>query len=169
MSSAFLEASLAGERDVAAREIGLALPVDWPDERHVLEMRLAQLRADPRLAEWLMRAITLRTELRMIGHVGFHTAPGADYLRGLSPGGIELGYAIFEAERRRGYAEEASRALIAWARERHALQRFVVSIRPDNDASLRLAAKLGFTRHVASHIDEVDGPEDVFELRFERT
>jgi RimJ/RimL family protein N-acetyltransferase len=169
MSPAFLEASLAGDRDAAARAIGLAIPADWPDERHVLEMRLAQLREDPRLAEWLMRAITPRNEARMIGHVGFHTAPGQDYLRELSPGGIELGYTIFEAERRHGYAAEAIRALIGWARASHGLQRFVVSIRPDNEPSLRLARKLGFTHHIGSHVDEVDGPEDVYELRFDLT
>ena len=40
----------------------------------------------------------------------------------------------------------------------------MVSIRPDNSPSLGLAAQLGFVR-IGHHIDEVDGWEDVFELR----
>jgi RimJ/RimL family protein N-acetyltransferase len=44
---------------------------------------------------------------------------------------------------------------------------FVVSIRPDNAASLSLAAQLGFVK-IGHHIDEVDGWEDIFELRRQR-
>ena len=40
--------------------------------------------------------------------------------------------------------------------------RFIVSISPLNAPSLGLAAKFGF-RRIGSHLDEVDGPEDIFE------
>jgi hypothetical protein len=42
--------------------------------------------------------------------------------------------------------------------------RFVVSIGPTNVASIALAQQLGF-RRIGSHIDEVDGPEQIFERR----
>ena len=52
-----------------------------------------------------------------------------------------------------------------WAREEHGVRRFVVSISPDNLPSLGLAAKLGF-QTIGSHLDEIDGPEDIFERSY---
>ena len=102
----------------------------------------------------------------MVGNIGFHTAPNAEYLRPYSPGGVEFGYTVEPPFRRQGYAREASLALMRWAHEEHNVTRFVVSIRPDNIASQALAAGLGFAR-IGSHIDEVDGLEEILELRTE--
>ena len=109
--------------------------------------------------------MVLREDGRYLGHIGFHTAPGAEYLQGLSPGGVELGYGVLEPWRRQGMATEAIGALISWAREVHGVTRFVVSISPENEPSLALAAKLGF-RKIGWHMDEIDGPEDIFERQF---
>jgi RimJ/RimL family protein N-acetyltransferase len=54
--------------------------------------------------------------------------------------------------------------MMRWARQTHGVIRFILSIRPDNTASQALAAQLGFVR-IGSHIDEVDGLEDVLEYR----
>jgi RimJ/RimL family protein N-acetyltransferase len=99
----------------------------------------------------------------MIGHIGFHDSPGADYLSEWSPGGAEFGFTIFASHRRKGYAREASLALIDWARKAHGVTSFVVTISPGNVASQKLATELGFVR-VGSHIDEIDGAEDVLVL-----
>jgi RimJ/RimL family protein N-acetyltransferase len=101
----------------------------------------------------------------MVGHIGFHTQPGADYLRELAPGGIEYGYTVFSAFRRQGYAREACEALMQWAYQAHQVTRFVVSIRPDNIPSRRLADQLGFKR-IGSHVDEEDGLEDIYEVHY---
>lgn len=106
--------------------------------------------------------MVLREARRLIGHIGFHTGPGAEYLRELSPDGIEFGYTVFEEHRRRGFATEASDALMNWARTEHGFKHFVVSISPENVPSLALAAKFGF-RKIGSHIDEVDGLEEIYE------
>ena len=60
-------------------------------------------------------------------------------------------------------ATEACRALMAWASERHGVSTFVLSIRPDNLPSQRLAEQLGF-RQIGSHVDPIDGPEDILAL-----
>jgi RimJ/RimL family protein N-acetyltransferase len=99
----------------------------------------------------------------MVGYIGFHTRPAPDYLQAIAPGGIELGYTIFTPFRRQGLAREACEGLMEWARAEHGLTCFVVSIRPDNIPSLRLAQDFGFQR-VGSHIDEEDGPEDILVL-----
>jgi RimJ/RimL family protein N-acetyltransferase len=166
MTPAFLTASLAGDHTTAEQLIGLTIPPDWWAETYWTRVRLNQLEADPDLQPWLLRAISLRRERLMIGHIGFHTRPGPDYLAELSPGGVEFGYTIFPPYRRQGYAQEASQTLMAWAHREYGITRFVVSISPTNLPSLGLAQQLGFKR-IGSHIDEEDGPEDIFELRVE--
>lgn len=160
----FLRASLAGKLAEAEQLLGASLPADWPDYPHVHRLRLSQLEADPTLLRWLMRGMVLRSERRLIGHIGFHTAPGPEYLSALVPGGVEFGFDVFAPWRRQGFATEAADALMQWARATHGVTRFVVSISPENLPSLGLATKFGF-RRIGSHVDEEDGPEDIFERK----
>jgi ribosomal-protein-alanine N-acetyltransferase len=163
MTPAFLRASLSGDLAEAERHVGLTLPKTWPDIQTVLALRLEQLDSDPTLQPWLLRAIGHRNSREMVGHIGFHSSPGADYLAQWSPAGAEFGFTIFPPHRRKGYAREASLALMQWAREVHDVTSFVVTISPSNGPSVALASSLGFVR-VGAHVDEVDGPEDVFVL-----
>jgi RimJ/RimL family protein N-acetyltransferase len=77
----------------------------------------------------------LRDEEIMVGQIGFHDKPGAEYLEGLAPDGLEIGYRVYEGFRRQGYALEAVRGLMSWAREKRPDTAFVVSISPDNVGS----------------------------------
>jgi RimJ/RimL family protein N-acetyltransferase len=167
MTPDFLIASLSGDRLAAAGRLGVSVPDNWPDIPEILSMRLQQLREDPMLQPWLLRAMCHREERAMIGHIGCHTAPGADYLKEWMPGAIELGFTVFAPHRRQGYAEEAARALMGWATETQGIRKFVLTIAPNNFPSQSLAAKLGFER-IGSHVDEVDGPEDVLGLDYDR-
>lgn len=164
MTPAFLDASLRRDRVELDALLGATVPDTWLDDLRWATIRLAQLRDDPTLEPWLLRAVVVREERAMVGHIGFHGRPGAAYLDELSPGGVELGYTVFEAHRRRGYAREAIEGLMHWAQRDHGVTRFVVSIAPTNVASLALTAGLGFVR-IGAHVDEEDGPEDVFERR----
>lgn len=161
MTPAFLAACLARDWDAAEQALPLSIPADWYDEQDLMALRLAQMREDPSLQPWLLRAIGLREAQVMIGHLGFHTAPDPDYLREIAPGAVEFGYTIFPPYRRQGYAYEAAQALMQWARTTHGITRFVLSIAPDNEPSLRLAAKLGFER-IGEHVDAEDGLEYIF-------
>jgi RimJ/RimL family protein N-acetyltransferase len=115
------------------------------------------MRLDPSSQPWLLRAMVLRNGTRpMIGHIGFHGPP--------IEGAAEIGYTVFPEHRRRGYAREAVLTLMHWSREAHGVQRFIVSISPDNAPSLALASAMGFVR-TGEQMDEVDGLEYVFELR----
>ena len=126
-----------------------------------MELRLAKMRESPALEPWLLRAIGLRDTRTMIGFIGFHTLPGAEYLNSYAPNSVEFGYTIFPDYRRMGYASEAAEALMKWATHEHGVTRFVVSISPTNEPSLRLAQKFGF-RKVGSFTDPEDGLEEVF-------
>lgn len=162
MTPAVLRALLEGEHDAAGCLLGVSWPAECAIHCDVLELRLGQLEAVPGMQPWLIRAMVLRDEGVAVGHIGFHSAPGHESLEDLSPGGAEFGYEIMAAYRRRGLAAEAIGAMMHWAREEHGVTRFVVSISPDNAPSLALAAKLGF-RKIGCHMDEFDGPEDIFE------
>ena len=162
MTPRFLEASLLGNREQAELVIGATVPEEWANEGLWARRRLEQLREDPTLQPWLLRAVILRSESTMVGHIGFHARPGEKYLEELAPGGVELGYTVFERWRRRGYASEASEGLMDWAHRLGGVTRFVVSISPTNVASLALARRFEF-RRIGSHVDAEDGPEDIFE------
>ncbi|SRR5258705_10490 len=167
MTPLFLRASLDGKIHEAEKQLGLALPAEWPGEHiDVLSLRLKQVEEDPSLQPWLIRAMALRENPIMVGTIGFHSAPSADYLKQFSPAGVEFGFTVFPPYRRQGFAREASLALMRWARRVHGVRSFVLSIRPDNSASQALAAQLGFVR-IGSHLDEVDGLEDVLEYKGE--
>jgi RimJ/RimL family protein N-acetyltransferase len=164
MTPAFLHASLNNNLQEAQRELNLTLPIDWPGENaRLLTLRLKQLDDEPDLQPWLVRAMVLRASGAMVGCIGFHTAPGPDYLAPYSTGAVEFGFRVFPPFRRQGYAREASLALMDWAHQNHGIDRFVLTISPDNLASQALAGGLGFKR-IGSHIDEIDGPEDMLEL-----
>jgi ribosomal-protein-alanine N-acetyltransferase len=157
---AFLEASLAGERAAAADLLGATIDDEWWDERALLELRVGDLRADPELQPWLLRAMVRRADRMMVGHIGGHWRPGAEHLAEFAAGGIELGYAVFSAFRRQGYATEAVETMIAWIAAQ-GIPSVVLSVAPDNPPSLAITERLGFT-WVGTRIDEIDGLEEVF-------
>jgi RimJ/RimL family protein N-acetyltransferase len=164
MTPAFLEASLANDQANATQLLGVTIPAEWWQVRGLMPMKLEQVRRDPTFYPWLPRAIVLRQQQLMIGYINFHTAPDPEYLRQLAPGGVEFGYTVFPQFRRQGYATEACLALMTWAQQQQ-VTRFVLSISPENQPSLRIAVHFGFVK-IGSHIDEEDGLEDIYERTF---
>jgi ribosomal-protein-alanine N-acetyltransferase len=158
LSPGAIDALLDGALDRAGALLGAAVSEEWvAASRRPLRYRQQQLRGDPALQPWLLRAMVLRRPApAVIGHIGFHDAPDAR-------GALEVGYAVLPAYRRRGYAEEAVRSLFDWARREHGVRRFIASVSPGNAASRGLVGKLGF-RQTGSQMDEEDGEELVFEL-----
>jgi RimJ/RimL family protein N-acetyltransferase len=166
----FMRASLAHDTDTCSWILGATVPPEWPepDYRYVLDLRIGQLEADPSLQPWLMRAMVDRETRTMVGDIGFHTAPAPEYLQPYSPKAVEFGFGVFAEFRRRGYAREAAKAVMQWAGKEHGVTEFIMTIRPDNAPSQALAAQLGFVK-IASHIDEIDGEEDILEFRMDPT
>ena len=158
LSPQLVEATLDGSRD----ELGFTAPDDWPNDhdRRFLAFRLRQMRDEPARGPWLVRAVVLRETRELIGHVGFHGPPGVNALRAADA--VEVGYTIFPAHRRLGYATEAVVAMLDWARAQ-GIHRFVASVGPRNEPSLRIVRGLGFVE-VGRHWDDEDGEELEFEL-----
>jgi RimJ/RimL family protein N-acetyltransferase len=164
MSVPFMEALAHKDIAAASAEIGAIVPAWMAHElENFLKYRLSQLRLDPAMRVWLGRAMVL-TEAdggrRVIGSIGFHGPPDAE-------GRLEVGYGVDSRYRRRGYASESVKALFDWAHQEHGITRFVASISPDNEPSLRLTAAYGFHK-VGEQMDEIDGLEYVFETDWPR-
>jgi len=158
MPLAVLDAFIAGDLPRARGLTDYSVPDEFPGQvLKVLELRRMQLAADPALAPWSARAMVRREDRVMVGYVNFHGPPGVNDIE--APGAAELGWSVFAAERRRGYATEAARRLMDWARDEHGVRRFISSTTPNNAPSLRVHDKLGFRR--TGQI--VDG-EIIFEL-----
>ncbi len=106
--------------------------------------------------------------MRMIRHVGHWTLMGygywvieekssgtflgeagiAEFHRGIAPSivGIpEAGWVFASAVHGKGYGFEAAQAILAWGEAHFGSPRSVCLIDPGNAASLKLAAKLGYT------------------------
>lgn len=169
-----LDALIAGDRAAVAKLAPYAIPDEFPSAQTdrlesvvgggkgdlvpFLRFRREQLAKDPARYPWSLRAIVLRGERRMVGFVNFHGAPGVNDVS--APDAVELGWSVFSADRRKGYATETALALMDWATSVHGIRRFISATTPDNAASLRVHEKLGFTR-----TGEVVDGEIIFELR----
>ena len=157
-----VSATADGDVGEVARLLHCTMPADWRDVQHLAEMRQEQLKEDPDYFSWSIRAVLLRETNETVGYVNFHARPTQHPEFPVASNMAEIGYTIFAPWRRRGIAREALAALLHFAFENGADQA-VLSIAPDNSASLRLASRFGFKK-IGTQIDEIDGPEDVFLL-----
>lgn len=156
-----LAACLAADFAGAGSMLDANIPGDLADSLRSLHYNQLQLDADPYYLPWSARAIILPGEQTMIGLIRFHGSPDAAYLHAYARNAVEFGYRIFANWQRQGYATEAVKAMMQYARERYNIRHFVASIAPDNVPSLQLATRLGFAK-VGEAMDEEDGIEHVF-------
>lgn len=84
---------------------------------------------------WVM---TLRDSGRVIGRMGFANEGSA--------GGISFGYMVHPDYRRQGYAIEAARAILPYAREMLQMSSICATVHTENEPSISLLRRLGFRR-----------------------
>jgi RimJ/RimL family protein N-acetyltransferase len=156
LSASVLEALNAGSIDRASAEFGRQLPPSFLDHTSLWGYRIAQVREDPSVLRWLVRAVVDANTQEIVGHAGFHGPPDES-------GMVEIGYTIEPDFRRRGYARATVAALIDYASAEPGVTRVRASISPDNDASLATIRPFGFVQ-VGEQMDEIDGLELIWEL-----
>jgi len=88
---------------------------------------------------WIMFAVELRSEGRMIGEVGIFLSPQAE-----SKG--NLGWSFHPDHQGHGYATEAAQVLLAYAFKERGLRRVTSDCDARNVASARLMERLGMRR-----------------------
>jgi ribosomal-protein-alanine N-acetyltransferase len=139
------ELALAALEDRAklGRMIGAQVPESWPgaDFARMLPRLAEGVEQTSSGAEPTRLAVHAADEM-LIGESGFHGPPNGR-------GTIEVGYSIIPAYRGRGFATEATRALIGAALARPEIRRITAECLDDNLASLRVLEKLGM-RHIGS-------------------
>ena len=124
-----------------------------------LPFRIPRVEADPDAAPLLLRMGVLRDGEVIIGSVGFHDRPDAD-------GMIEIGLGVEAACRGNGYAQEMLHGMWSWITTDPEVRILRYTVAPDNAPSQAIIRKLGFEFR-GQQIDEIDGPEDIFELSAE--
>ena len=158
LDSHFLSLCLRANGEAAADYLSSdTLPDEWFGKWRLMALHLQELHRDPAYLRWSLRAILCRTSGAMVGHIGFHSPPNPDYLAQRGSDGIEIGYEIYPAWRRRGLGREALQTLLQFAHAqggRHCL----LSIATDNSASMSLARSLGFTPFGPTFEDDESGP-----------
>ncbi len=78
----------------------------------------------------------------------------------------DVGFAFLPRFWRRGYALESASAVLARGREVHGLSRVLAITSPDNEASIALLARLGFTFERRARLSEGASPVKIFSLRW---
>lgn len=126
-------AAIPHDRATAAEIVGARILDDWPLP-DLLEVLENLVRNEP-FGAWVMIDRDLAT---VVGDVGFHGPP--------QDGRVEIGYAVMPQFRRRGYATEASGALVEWALAQPGITEVVARCDADNPGSIATLERNGFER-----------------------
>lgn len=112
--------------------------------------------AGPASADWGARAYITVVTRDIVGMGGFGGPPDAQ-------GVATMGYSVFPAFQRQGYASEAAQALADWAVTQPGVTAIRATISPHNIASQRVAAYAGLTGTDAMEDDPDEGPVVVWQ------
>ncbi|HXW96776.1 MAG TPA: GNAT family N-acetyltransferase [Gemmatimonadales bacterium] len=118
-----------------------------PLMEEVLPMVRDRLRADPGSRGWWTWLTVDRTTKQVTGALGFGGPPDAE-------GAVMIGYSTYPGADHRGYATEATAALVEWALRQPGVDRVCASIPSDNVPARRVAEKVGM--RVAGTVWEED-------------
>ena len=117
---------------------GFRFPPDNPDIGD-LAWHLGAIQADDRHTPWRMRVIVDRSSNTVVGSINLKGPPSV-------AGDVEIGWGLVENVRGRGYATEASAAVISWAQQQPGVTSISATIPDDNYPSQHVAKRLGLTR-----------------------
>ncbi len=124
---------------LVGKRLGLDVAAGWPneDERGIFPGLADDLASDPALTAWIMHLIVHTADRTIIGC-------GGPLGRPTPTGSVEVGYGIAPPYQGRGYATEATRAMVAWSLEQASVHRVTASCLRTNTASRRVIEKVGF-------------------------
>jgi len=141
VSTPTIEAALAGNEALAAA-LAATVPDTWPPElldQPALEFTRDLLTRRPEADGWLFYFVLLpeATAARLIGVVGYKGPPDAE-------GTVEVGYGIVADQQRRGFATEATGALVERAFGLETVRAVIAETLPGLIPSIGVLKKLGF-------------------------
>lgn len=121
-----------------------------------IRWRAPQVQRDPSSNKWFIRWIVLRDTMEIIGSTSFHEPPDSE-------GMVEIGLGLHEKFHRRGFGFESVVGMWTWAATQPHVNVLRYTVSPDNRASVALVKKIG-CQHVGQQMDDIDGPEDIYEI-----
>ena len=124
-----------------------------------LGWRVPQVKINPEVNKWFVRFIVLKETREVIGSTSFHSAPDGE-------GMIEIGLGIEEKFWGQGFAKEALLGMWRWVVDQPGVKTLRYTVSPTNIASIKVIEYFGFS-HMGQQIDEIDGPEDIYEMSAE--
>ena len=133
---------IRGDTENAGRLAGATFPPGWPERveaREGLSWHLRHLVGDAAQHAWRIRVIVERDSGIVVGSINLKGPPDAH-------GDVEVGWGVNDDRQRRGYALEATTAVLTWAAAQPGVRRFSATIPVANVPSQELAKKLGMTR-----------------------
>lgn len=156
-----VEAVWSGRREELEEALDAEVPAAWPGRALVeraFSVSLAEVQQEPERRLWGSHVTVTKAPLRrMVGSVVFRGAPGPD-------GVIEIAYGIEEESQGRGYATEATGAVLRWSLEQEGVACVRATTPPWHLASRRVLEKIGMVA-VASESNDVFGEVLTFERR----
>ena len=133
-----IKALIAGDLGRFADLTGFRFPSENPTIGD-LSWHLRAIQADDQHLPWRIRVIVERSSKTVVGSINLKGPPSA-------AGDVEIGWGVIESVRGRGYATEASAAVIKWAVQQAGVSSISATIPDDNYPSQRLAKRLGLIR-----------------------
>lgn len=133
-----IEALIAQDLGRSAALTGFRFPPDNPNIGD-LAWHLRAIQADNQHLAWRIRVIVERSSNKVVGSINLKGPPNA-------AGEVEIGWGLIENARGKGYATEASAAVIRWTLHQPCVSTISATIPDDNYPSQRLAKRLGLTR-----------------------
>lgn len=159
LTGAALAALIAADRAAAETEIGAKLPAGAllpPEMAEAMDHFLGLVRSHPENAIWSARAYVDRNLGMVVGMGGFTGPPGAD-------GIVLMGYSVYPAWQRHGYATEAGKALTDWALTQPGVEGVRATIVPGHVASEKVAQAAGLRPTGRMEHDQEQGKVQVWE------
>ena len=130
------------------------------DSSGPLAWRVPQVKVEPHLNKWFVRWMVLKESREIIGSTSFHGAPDEN-------GMVEIGLGVNPKFQRQGFAYEALLGMWSWVCTQEGVKTLRYTVSASNAASIALVNKFAFD-HIGQQLDEIDGPEEIFELSAEK-
>jgi RimJ/RimL family protein N-acetyltransferase len=140
-----IESLIAGDREVVSRQTGVCYPLDDPNPGVDWSWHLKALQANRKQVAWRVRLIVERSSNKVVGSINLKGPP--------INGDVEIGWGLQADARGKGYATEASAAVIHWVAQHTGVTSISATVPDDNYPSQRLAARLGLFRTTETRRD----------------
>ena len=121
-----------------------------------LKHRIPRVKREPEFAEIGLFLAIEKTSNEIIGSAGFHDFPD-------EKGMIEIGFGIVPEEQNQGFGKELLLGMWGMICKRSDVKILRYTVAPDNEPSMHIINKLGFTK-VGEQMDLEDGLELIFEM-----